>query len=477
MPNRIRLLSLAVPALVVVARLGAVNLDGSPAAAGNAEAARLYTQGNDYVTTMSEGRYSYAYLQFYWKLAQSNVDRVRRVYADSPTARALARGDLKLGPYALDYFKERVLFNLERKRLGAFDDVNCAIFLYGLDAKRRDTPREEALSRILEVMARRQRWGEVMRFPVLEEHRPLLLRSIFHVAAVYDQKKLVENMLAAATSEEKRAAGFYPIMAEALVLLGKPRSELYQFVADHPEDAVRTSALRAVVERAVLIHRKEALHLSFADSIPDVHFAVQRTDVRDDVPAVAAQLFPGRPEAAAPALAVYNAAMGAPPGSGGSIDARLAYLRYLADAGRLEEVGSYARDEHLGAADQRACALKAVELYAEAGRMEEAERIRKELSSRGAGEADKAALAEFTGRMDSTEIRLVVREKTFAELPISDPCVLAVAIMDWSLSPNRSQRGATPWDAVVFKFAGGFDNLPVPESATVSDAASTLKPY
>jgi hypothetical protein len=169
--------------------------------------------------------------------------------------------------------------------------------------------------------------------------------------------------------------------------------------------------------------------------------------------------------------------MGARPGTGAAIDAHLAYLRYLADAGRLDEAGSYAREENLAGKDRRACALKAIELYAEAGRMDEAERGRKELAARGAADADQAGLSEFIGRMDSTQVRLVVRESTFAELPISDPCILATAIMDWSLSPNRSQRGATPWDAVVFKFAGGFDNLPEAESTTVSDAASTVKPY
>ena len=52
-----------------------------------------------------------------------------------------------------------MLYNLELKRLGAFDDVNCAIFLYGLDEDRNDPVRDEALANILEVMARRQRWG------------------------------------------------------------------------------------------------------------------------------------------------------------------------------------------------------------------------------------------------------------------------------------------------------------------------------
>src|SRR5208283_4793822 len=467
MPTRTRLFSLLVAALAPAAPLAAANLDGSSTDAGNAEAARLYTEANDYVSTMSEGSYSYAYLQFYWKNAQSNVDRVRRVYPGSPTARAIARGDLKLGPYPLDYFKRRVLFNLERKRLGAFDDVNCAIFLYGLDEKRNDPVREEALAGILEVMARRQRWGEVMAFPVLEEHRPLLLRSIFRVAADYDQKKIVEDVMNGATPAERIAAGFDPIRAEALVLLGKPRSDLFAFVAAHPGDDVRTAALRAVVARAVLIHRRESLHLSLGQSIPDIHFSVQRLAVRDDVPAMAARLFPGRPEAAAPLLDVYRAAT----------DAHVAYLTYLADEGRLDDMASYARAAGLTAQARRACDLKAIELYAEAGRSGDAERARNEFGSRGAGERDQAALSEFIGRMDSARVTLVVREKTFADLPISDPCVLAAAILDWSLSPNRSQRGATPWDAVVFKVAGGFENLPEPESTAVSDAASAVKPY
>jgi len=470
-------LSLLIAALAQSARLPAANLDGSTSEVGNAEAARLYAEANDYVTTMAEGTYSYAYLQFYWKHAQSNVDRVRRVYPDSPTARAMARGDLKLGPYPLDYFKERVLYNLERKRLGAFDDVNCAIFLYGLDPKRDDPIREAALASILEVLARRQRWGEVLRFPVLEAHRPLLLRTVFRIAADYDQETTVESMTKAATPAERKAADFDLILAEAQALLGKPRFQMYQFVADHPEDPVRVSALRAVVERAVLIHRMEALHLSFGDSIPDIHFGVQRTAVRDDVPAVAAQLFPGRPEAAAPLLAVYSAAMGAPPELGATVEAHVAYMRHLADMGQFDSVGSYARESGLEGKERRACELKAVELFSEAGRTEEAERIRREFASRGAAEADQAGLAEFIGRMDSRQVPLVVRERTFAELPISDPCILATAIMDWSLSPNRSQRGATPWDAVVTKVAGGFDNLPEAESSAVSDAASAVKPY
>jgi hypothetical protein len=208
-----------------------------------------------------------------------------------------------------------------------------------------------------------------------------------------------------------------------------------------------------------------------------VHFSIQHLGLRDDVDEVAQKLFPGRPEASAPALAEYEAAMGNRPNGHAPVGAHLAYLRYLADHDRLDEVGSYADKSNLSSDARQTCELKAIELFAEAGLTALAEKARSQFASGHGPDADQAALAEFTGRMDSTSSRLVIREKAFADLPISDPCLLAVAIMNWSLSPNRSQRGATPWDAVVMKFAGGFDNLPEPDSTSVSEAASAVKPY
>ncbi len=123
MPNRTCLLCLLLPSLALSTRLRAGNMDGSSAEVGNQEAVRLYDEANDFVTNMAERQYSYDYLQFYWKRAQSNIDRIRRVYPDSPMAQELARGDKMVGPYKLDYFKERVLYNLELKRVGAYDDV------------------------------------------------------------------------------------------------------------------------------------------------------------------------------------------------------------------------------------------------------------------------------------------------------------------------------------------------------------------
>lgn len=470
-------MSLLAAALASSAAALAANLDGSTQQAGDAEAVRLYSEANDFVSNMAEGEYSYAYLQFYWKRAQSNVDRVRRVYPGSPTAAAMARGDLKLGPFALDYFKERVLYNLEVKRIGAYDDVNCAIFLYGRSEARNDAKRDEALSDILEVLARRQRWGEAFRFPVLQVHRPLLLRSIFRVAATYGDERIVKRMIADTTPAERREAGFNALQAEGIALQGKPRADLYAFVSEHPEPDVRTAALKGVVEREILIRRYERLHIAFADTIQTVHLAVQHVSLRDDVLSVAPKLFNGSLDDAGPQLAVYGAAMGTAPHSSDSVDAHLAYIQFLADSGRMDAVATYGRDNGLTGAAKRACELKVLEIYAEAGETSEAEAARRAFGADFTPDANDAALAQFRGRMDSSVVPLTAREKTFADLPISDPCVMATAIMEWSLTPNRSQRGATPWDAVITRFAGGFTNLPKPKSAVVGDAASTLKPY
>jgi len=474
---RTRLLSLTAAVLAVALPAPAANLDGSTPEAGTSEAARLYAEANAYVSNMAEGSYSYAYLQFYWKRAQANVDRIRRVYADSPTARAMARGELKLGPYDLDYFRERVLYNLEIKQLGAFDDVNCAIFLYGRDEGRSDAIRNDALADILEVLARRQRWGEALRFPVLDAHRPILLGSIFRVAVFYDQPEILQRMIRGAPAAEREAAGFDALTAQAQALLGKPRADLFKFVDGHPTDAVRAAALRGIVERAILIHRMETHHLPQGQSIQTVHIVAQNLSLRDDVQAAAAAIFKGRPGAAAPLLAVYSASAGISPEAAAPLEAHLAYQRYLSDAGRLQEAADYGSRAGLSGDSLRECELKAIELYAEEGQLADAEKLRLAFAARGYRDANDAALAEFRGQMDSTEVPLVARAKTFAELPITDPCVMAIAIMDWSLTPNRSQRGATPWDAVVYKFAGGFKNLPKAKSAAVSDAASTVKPY
>jgi hypothetical protein len=288
---------------------------------------------------------------------------------------------------------------------------------------------------------------------------------------------VIKKMTAQTTPSERKAAGFDPLLAEALALQGNPRVDLYKFVDEHPDAAVRRAALSGVIEREILIHRMETLRVSFASSIQTIHLVVQHPSLRDDVASVGAKLFGGSVDDAAPQLAIYFASQGKAPASGDMPEAHLAYLQYLADAGRMGDVATYMRDNGLSGETRHACDLKVIEIYSAAGETSEAESARKAFAPDFSPGADEAALAEFRGRLASTEAPFEARKNSFADLPITDPCVVAVAIMEWSLAPNRSQRGATPWDAVVARFAGGFDNLPKPKSAIVGDAASTLKPY
>ncbi|HEY1793763.1 MAG TPA: hypothetical protein VGG34_12660 [Opitutaceae bacterium] len=477
MITRLRLLSLVIAALAFLQVSKAENLDGSTQAVGNAEAVRLYSEAEAYVSNMSEGEYSYDYLQFYWKRAQSNVDRIRRVYPTSPTARALDRGDLRLGSYSLDYFKNNVLYNLELKRLASFDDVNCAIFLYGRNESRNDSRRDAALASIAEVLARRQRWEEALRFPVLPAHHRLLIRSIYKIAAYYGASDIKRRIRSDVNPSEWRSDGFDELDAEGIALQGRPRAELYEYVSRHPVDEVRDAALKGVVEREMIIRRFERSRVSFRDTIQTTHLPVMNTSLRDKIPQVAARLYGANIDRAEPILEMYAASQGRAPSPEASAEAQSAYLDFLYQEGRMDSLASYVRDNDLRGPTRRDAELKVIEILGEAGERSEAKAAREAFASEFPNDGDEAALAEFEGRIRSTTDKFEAHRDSFADLPISDPCVLAVAIMDWSLSPTRSQRGATPWDAVVTRFAGGFLDLPRPKSAAVGDASSTVKPY
>ncbi len=455
------------------------DLDQSPPAVGNAEAARLYADADDYVTNVTENLYSYAYMQFYWKRAEAFVERAERVYPDSPTARKLRAGELKVGPYTLAYFKDRVLPRLEEKRSYAVDELSCAGFLYGLNLKRRDAVHELAFERIMEVFARQDRWGEALAFPTAPDQHLDLLRTLYQEAArsPTGQRHAMSDLRVLATSAGQAEAGFPSILGQAYALLGVPRTKIAAFLTVHPQDAVRLAVLKGMIEREVQIRRRAALRIPVGDEIDATHYTLLHLKVRDDVDSVARQFFPrGLPPAARDLLAGYRAALGQKPADGAPLAVRIAYLEYLGAAENFDQLESAAQVPGLTPPERQACALKVIEMLAQGGRRAEADRRRAAYIAAG-GSADQAELAEVDGEIASTEDPLVVRPGTFASLPISDPCVLATAIMDWSLAPTREIRGAAPWDAVVRRFEPGFANLPLPKSAAVGRAAAATNPY
>ena len=219
--------------------------------------------------------------------------------------------------------------------------------------------------------------------------------------------------------------------------------------------------------------------------------SLENPEVRDDVDAVAHQFFPHGSSDASRQLAEYRAALGdlaaahriaAAAGLTDLIGVHLAYLDYLAAFEKFDELAAYVPQTPMTADAQRQCRLQIIELLARAGRLADSQRALQDyLRTYAAGHpamADAAELQWFRGRIQATdENQLAVRERTFADLAITDPCVMAQAIMEWSLATNRTVRGAAPWDAVVYKYGGGFVNLPEPRSRDVQRAAAELPPY
>jgi len=438
-----------------------------------AEAKRLYDSAHDYVVNINEGPYSYAYIQFHWKRSQANIERILRVYPATPTARSLATGQLKLGEFDLAYFKDRVLSRLEEKRLAAYDAVNCAIFLYNFQENRWDDTRRAALGRILEVLSRQQRWAEALKFPVLDSDKSYKAAAIFRVAARFEVDDMVKKLLAVTPAADLPAT--QALLGEALALRGRPRTEITKLLDKSPSDVVKLGVLSGMIEREIAIQRAAALRIATKNIIL-AGGVLQRPTVRDDIASIAQTFFPKPTAASTELLESYRAALGARPALAAPTSVHLAYLEYLAAFEKFDELETYLTAA-LPAAARQPAALKAVELYAQAGRTADLARHRAPLVTAGGALAQTFALAEFRGQMNSTEVPLTVHPKTFSDLPITDTCVLAQAIMEWSLTPNRSIRGAAPYDTVVQKFLPGYANIPAPKSDAVRDASSALKPY
>lgn len=478
--TRSHLSSLAVAALVVCA--GPRPCAGAPAAANlpAAEAQRLYDRASDYVTTLTEGKYSYNYLQFYWKRAQTNLDWIALVYPDTPVGRSIKAGQVKLGSFELGYFRERVLPKLEEKRQATVDAITCAIYLCELKGDATwDESRLAAVNRILEALSRQQRWGEALRFPVpgpavAPQAEADKQATIFQVAARFEQDKLVKELLAATPTE--RLPRIHAILGEALALRGQPRQKITELLALDPANEVKLAVLSGMARREARI-RLSAMIKVPTEKIMLIGDVLKFPEVRDDVEAMARTLFPqGNPGADA-ILAAYRAALGERPANGAVLTVHQAYMEYLTATERFTDLSAYPSTPGLTAANRSGSELKLIELLAQAGRLPESEKLRTTYAATSPGATEAATLAQFRGRMNAESAPLVVQQFTLSELPFKDPAFAAQALMEWSLSPTRSIRGAGPYDAVVQKFAPGFENLPLPKSKDVAEAASVQKAY
>ena len=463
-------LVLTIPFLPACARHEIGPFTGTEA---DAEAQRLYEHANDYVNNVVEGQYSYAYIQFHWKRAGSNLDRILRAYPSSPTAKQVRTDELTVGPFKHEYFKERVLPRLEEKKVGAFDAINCAIFLYNLENNKDEPARQELLAQIITTLCRQQRWGEALAYPVLDNERAWLWQIVARMAVIYRNGKIADELVRNTTPDN--LPGLLTFVGEGRAFRGDTSVELEEFAAKYPgHDQLRPAMFDGLLRREVRIQRARLLKLPL-NGLYDGVDAIQKPDQAVELTAFLRTI----------------------PAGPGQAHARSGYARYLAATGRIDEARTFAApadlaDLAIGYADhlvaieeyQQALALpdsfglsaapaarfrlKLLELLAQAGREAELAAVKAQIPAELAG---PAAYHEWRGRILCTQNQLTVREHTFAAIPLADPNLLGRLVCEWSLTPNRTLRGAAPWDAVIFKFAPGYADLPPPKDKNKVEAA------
>ena len=373
-----------------------------------------------------------------------------------------------VGPFTPVYFRERVLPRLEEKKVASFDAVNCAIFLYTEDTNRDAAGKKRLLEEIVLTLCRQTRWGEALAYPVLDHERPWLWNIVVRQATIYRNNQLADELVS--NTRELPAAHQLLLYtyAEALAFRGETAEDLAKFLEANPAyaDTLRVAILQGLVRRQKHIDRALQAKLPLKG-------------LYDGVDGV--QLAPG--DAATPYadLAAFYATLGDKPAP----EARAAYARYHAFLGRFDQAralapeSAWVTDAFDWLIDQEryaealalgrkypAATADLVLLLARAGRLAEADDV-----AARAGGGEQLAFARTRGLLLSTTNTFLVREHTFAALPIKDPNLTGRLICEWSLTPGRALRGAAPWDAVVFKFAPGFENLPPPKDKNKVEAA------
>jgi hypothetical protein len=467
----LRLIALALPALLPPAFAAEIGPFTGPEA--DAEAARLYEHANDFVNNVVEGKYSYAYMQFHWKRAGSNIDRIVRAYPSSPTAAQLKAGALKVGAFTPEYFKERVLPRLEEKKVASFDAINCAIFLYYLESNRDETAKNDLLSAIIQTLCRQIRWGEALGFPVLDQERPWLWNEVIRQTTIYHNDKLTAELLTNIMAEQKPV--LLATVAEGLAFRGEKPADLEAFLRKEGDTpALRAAIFTGLARRELPIQRARALQLPLK-GIYDGVDGVQVPEQSADLPAFLATI-PAGPEQAGAVrtYARYLAALGRlaearqllPPAEHAAL--AFSYAGYLVVNEDYDQARALPEAFGLDAGLDVRFRLHLLELLAEYAPDKEAAAWRARLP---AAEAATAVYREFHGLMFARHKPLVIREHSFSNLALTDPNQIGRLVCEWSLTPDRNLRGAAPWDAVVCKFAPGFAQLPPPKDKKKVEAA------
>jgi hypothetical protein len=433
------------------------------------EAKELYARADDFVRKINEGAYSYEYINFHYQQAMKNVDRILTAYPDTEEARKLQRGDLKLGNYSIEHFRDAVLPQLGDMKEATESMVNCAIYLYNLPEATRPESRA-ALALILETLCRQVRSDEALIFPTLDDDRILARETIIRVIARGALQETALSLVEGAETEEQ------PIYAaaygEGMAVAGQKLDELEELAARFPttDKKIELGVLRGMIERETNAFRDAADNVKKKkreEALKAVKpgadaAAPKKESVRYDVAAYYREKFGAQPPSAAvAAFAGFRALQGdladarATAGSDKAALASVAanYYEYLALNDRLTGQENLHRQLGLEADAVGRCELRLVELLAENARYAEADAIKDKGTAEFPALHDQFIRSRMRGVFYSREELFYLNAKTIPALDIKDPAVCAQTLLDWVLSPNRLQKGSS-WgaDQILFKY-------------------------
>ncbi len=440
----------------------------TPAAETEAEAKRLYERADDFVKKIGEGTYSYEYINFHYNQADKNIQRILTAYPETEMGRKLKAGELKLGNYTIDQFRDSILPQLGDMKEATESFINCAIYLHNLPEANRAESRG-ALALILETLCRQVRSDEALIFPNLDEDRLLKLATITRIVSTGAQKGVGLNVIQSAEpGEEPTLAGAY---AQGLAVGGMKLEDLEALPGrfESPGREVELGILRGMIERMANIYRNDhdlMLKKKTAEksAISEKSPAPAKVEsVRYDVADYFRQTFGSRPlPAASIAYAGYRALQGeleeARALTAGLGDEALAQviINYYDSLGlndRLTGGESLHRQWGLGAAAVTQCDLKLVDYLARNGLLPEAERLRISAVATTPALRDQYIRSYMHGMFYSRTALFRLTNTTIPDLDIRDPAICAEVLLDWVLSPNRLQKGSS-WgaDQILFKY-------------------------
>jgi hypothetical protein len=436
-----------------------------------AEAQRLYDRADLMVRKISEGEYSYDYINFHYQQAMKNIDRILLEYPDTAYGRKVAQGEVNLGPYTIEHFRTALLAQLGDMKEATESVVNCAIYLYDLpEANPADS--HLALAQILETLCRLVRSDEATIFPTQPQDQLYAQETIVRVVAEYAQHDLALSILEGADAPQQPAlAAAY---GEGLAVGGSKLSALNELADQYPTPGktVEIGILRGMVERERLFYRdqfdqvkqkrdREARQaLEKSGKTPA---APKEAAVRYDVPAFYREKFGDHPPAGA--VAVYASLLAL---EGQLDDARALvahtdeadlvtviqnYYEHLSLTGELTGQENLHRQLGISGDNEARCELKLVELLAENARYAEADKLEHAGMEEFPKFHDQFVRSRMRGVFYSRVDLFYLNAKTIPSLDIKDPAVAAEVLLDWFLSPNRLLKGSS-WgaDAIIFKY-------------------------